>query len=83
MSALLGAFSHFSSHWVLGRGIILATRAVNADPAACGLAIVPASAWWISGGYVSTDPRIPLYGAQASGPDAKAQSAAFNYAITT
>ncbi len=37
----------------------------------------------ISGGYVSTDPRIPLYGASASGPQAQAESAAFNYAITT
>lgn len=83
MSGLLGAFSHFSSHWILGRGTILATRQVNAAPDACGLAIVPASAWWISGGYVSTDPRIPLYGGSAVGPEAKATSAAFNYAITT
>lgn len=83
MSGLLGAFSHFSSHWILGRGSILAMRQVNADPAACGLAIVPGSAWWISGGYVSLDPRIPLYGVDPAAPDVKAQTAAFNYAITT
>ena len=83
MSGLLAVFSHFSSHWVLGRGSILAMRQVNADPAACGLAIVPKGAWWISGGYVSLDPRIPLYGIDADDPQAKAQSAAFNYAIAT
>lgn len=83
MSGLLAAFSHFSSHWVLGRGTILATRMVNADPAACGLAIAPASAWWLSGGYVSTDPRIPLYGVDAASPEAKAQSSAFNYVLAT
>ncbi|OYX83989.1 MAG: hypothetical protein B7Y84_17540 [Azorhizobium sp. 32-67-21] len=83
MSGLLGAFSHFAPHWLVGRGTMLATRQVNAAPDACGLAIVPGSAWWLSGGYVSTDPRIPLYGAQATGAQAQAQSAAFNYAITT
>ncbi|WP_127088790.1 hypothetical protein [Aquabacter cavernae] len=83
MSGLLGAFSHFSSHWQLGRGTILATRQVNADPNACGLAIVPAGTWWISGGYVSTDPRIPLYGVDADSPQAKQQASAFNYAITS
>eukprot|EP01031_Cornospumella_fuschlensis_P014209 gene14209-17367_t len=57
-SGLLGAFGYFASHWVLGRGTILATRQVNADPAACGLAIAPASAWWLSGGYVFLDRRI-------------------------
>ncbi|OYX12941.1 MAG: hypothetical protein B7Z15_09065 [Rhizobiales bacterium 32-66-8] len=82
-SGLLGAFGYFASHWVLGRGTILATRQVNADPAACGLAIAPASAWWLSGGYVFLDRRIPLYGVDAEDAGARAQSAGFNYILST
>lgn len=83
MSGLLAAFSHFSSHWVLGRGTILATRMVNKDPAACGLAIAPPGSWWLSGGYVSTDPRIPLYAVDPANPEAKAESSAYNYVLAT
>ncbi len=82
-SGLLGAFGYFSSHFVLGRGTILATRAVNADPKACGLAIAPASAWWLSGGYVFLDRRIPLYGTDADDPASRQQSTAFNYILST
>lgn len=82
-SGLLGAFGYFASHWVLGRGTILAYRQVNADPAACGLAVAPASVWWLSGGHAFLEPRIPLYGLNAGEPDAAAQVKGFNYIFTT
>ncbi len=82
-SALLGGFGYFAATFSLGRGTILATRAVNADPAACGLAIAPGSNWWLSGGYVYLNADKGLYGISAGDPDFKAKSAAFNYILTT
>ncbi len=82
-SGLLGGFGYFAATFSLGRGTILATRAVNADPQSCGLAIAPGSSWWLSGGYVYLNADKGLYGITAADPDFKAKSAAFNYILTT
>ncbi|WP_029006636.1 hypothetical protein [Azorhizobium doebereinerae] len=82
-SGLLGGFGYFAATFSLGRGTILATRAVNADPASCGLAIAPGSSWWLSGGYVYLNADKGLYGITAADPDFKARNAAFNYILAT
>ncbi|WP_188581864.1 hypothetical protein [Azorhizobium oxalatiphilum] len=82
-SALLGGFGYFAATFALGRGTILATRAVNADPAACGLAIAPGSSWWLSGGNAYLNPDKGLYGITAADPEFKARSQAFNFILTT
>jgi hypothetical protein len=54
-------------------------RIVNADPAACGVAIAPADMWDRSGGYAHLRPGIMLYGRTLS--DSTTSVAAFNYLI--
>ncbi len=70
-SGLLGGFGYFAATFSLGRGTILATRAVNADPQSCGLAIAPGSSWWLSGGYVYLNADKGLYGITAPIPTSR------------
>jgi len=74
LSVLIGAFGPFSPRWQFGRAMVLASRVVNADPAACGVGVYPAKLWYLAGGYTYLRPGITLSGAQGGG-------AAFNYAM--
>jgi hypothetical protein len=67
-------------YWNHGRGSILAMRAINADPGACGVAVFPAFRWFYSGGYTHLRPGLPLYAAGSLGDAGAAR--AFNYVIT-
>ena len=75
--AMMPANTYF---WQMGRGAILADRVVNADPKACGVAILPGSRWPATGGYVLTRPDISLYsgGSTTASP---ATLSASNYVI--
>jgi GPI mannosyltransferase 3 len=66
--------------WVRSRGSILAMRAIDADPQACGVGIYPGKFWWRSGGYVNLRPGIPLY--DAGGAATPIAPNAYNYVIS-
>jgi GPI mannosyltransferase 3 len=66
--------------WVRSRGSILAMRAIDADPQACGVGVYPGRLWWRSGDYVNLRPRIPLY--DAGGAATPIAPNAYNYVIS-
>ena len=66
--------------WVRSRASILAMRAIDADPQACGVGIYPGKFWWRSGSYVNLRPGIPLY--DAGGAATPIAPNAYNYVIS-
>lgn len=63
MMALCGAAFAFGNEgklWVRGTGVVALMHRVAADKAACALAIVPSSDWFLSGGYTHLRPGIRL-----------------------
>ena len=63
--------------WLRDRGSILAMRAIDADPNACGVAILPGSLWDRNAGYVHLRPGLSLYDAGGL-----TDTRAFNYMIS-
>lgn len=75
-SGTLAGRSPAAWFWVRDRGSLIAMRMINDDPAACGVGILPAGSWYLTGGYVHLRPGLPIYGLEA-----KAELAAANYVI--
>jgi phosphatidylinositol glycan class B len=66
--------------WVRSRGSILAMRAIDADPQACGVGVYPGSKWWRAAGYAGLRPGIPLFNSgETENPIAPN---AYNYVIS-
>ena len=72
-----GIFGPGRLYWPRGTAIIESMRIVNADAAACGLAVEPADRWASGGGYSALRPGIPLFGFRSEAD--RRQAAAFNY----
>jgi hypothetical protein len=60
-SLILARGREFYPLWFRDEGSIVAMRRIDADPAACGVAIYPADVWDRNGGYAHLRPGIPLY----------------------
>jgi GPI mannosyltransferase 3 len=80
VSVGLGCFGPFHGYWSSGTGTVAAFRLINADPDACGVAVVPANQWPQSGGYVFLRPGIPLVSMAQAGSGAAASR--YNYVFT-
>jgi GPI mannosyltransferase 3 len=76
ISAILATRAPAAWLWTRERGAILAMRTINADPASCGVGIVPDGTWYTTGGYVHLRPGLRLY---VLGDPSNLD--AFNYAI--
>ncbi len=76
-SVALAASPERAWFWLRDRGSVLAMRVIDADPKACGVAVLPASVWDRTAGYVHLRNGIALYNA-----DNLAGSDAFNYVIS-
>jgi phosphatidylinositol glycan class B len=81
ISAALVSRDSFAAQLHTSEGMVRATRAVAEDDKTCGLAIAPANAFWLSGGYTQMRRGMPLYNFEPASADATPQMAAFNAII--
>jgi hypothetical protein len=82
-SGLLGVFGYFAPIWSIGGGMVATMRAINHQPASCGVAVYPAHLWWLTGGYSALRPGLKLYGIERDAALTPAQASAFSDIITT
>jgi phosphatidylinositol glycan class B len=79
LCALNAPFAGSVSLWARGQGMLTEMRRASADPQACGLAIVPPSLWFLTGGYTNLRPGLALLA--LTPPDTPAKLTGFDYAL--
>lgn len=79
-SAILARGREFYPLWYRDAGSIEAVRSIDADPAACGVALYPETVWDRSGGYAHLRRGLSLFGWADGVPQERTM--AFNYMIS-